>query len=114
MLLEETTYLAFYLPETTKYLAFSLLTTSQIDSNKVLKSKLKPDLCKCVKTEIIESMTPPQQRHKRGTGPNFLAHPVVGIQFSLDKLAQTVSLCKWSMRQETVIKVEILTFSRVY
>ena len=32
----------------------------QIDLNKVSYSKLKPDLCNSVKTEIIESRPPPQ------------------------------------------------------
>ena len=41
-------------------------TTSQIDSYKVLNSKLKPDLCNCLKLEMIESTAPPQQPHKRG------------------------------------------------
>ena len=33
--------------------------TCQIDSNKVSNSKLKPDLCNYVKTDIIESTAPP-------------------------------------------------------
>ena len=35
-------------------------TTRQIDSNMVLSSKLKPDLCSFAKTEIIEPITSPQ------------------------------------------------------
>ena len=49
-------------------------TTGQIDSYKVSISTLKPDPCNCVKTEIVESMAPPQQPHKRDT--NFLGHHV--------------------------------------
>ena len=49
------------------FLCHKSATTCQIDSNKVSSSKLRPDLCSCVKTEMIESTTPPQQPHKRGT-----------------------------------------------
>ena len=49
-------------------------TTCQIDSSKVSNSKLKPDLCNFVKTEMIESTAPPQQSHKRDT--IFLGRPV--------------------------------------
>ena len=49
-------------------------TTCQIDSNKVANPKLKPDLCNCVKSEMINSTAPPQQPHKRGT--IILGHPV--------------------------------------
>ena len=35
-------------------------TTCQTDSNKASNSKLRPDLCKFVKIEIIESAAPPQ------------------------------------------------------
>ena len=31
------------------------------------RPKLKPNLCNCLKTDIIESMAHPQQLHKRGT-----------------------------------------------
>ena len=48
-------------------------TTGQIDSYKVSNSKLKPDLCNCAKSEIIEFMAPPQQQHKGGT---IFGHPV--------------------------------------
>ena len=37
------------------------------DSYKVSNSMLKPDLCNCVKIEVIESAAPPQQPHKHGT-----------------------------------------------
>ena len=36
------------------FLCHRASTTCQIDSNKVSKSKLKPYLCNCVKTETIE------------------------------------------------------------
>ena len=49
-------------------------TMCQIDPNKVSSAKLKPDLCSCVKSEIIESTAPPQQPLKRGT--IFFGHPV--------------------------------------
>ena len=39
-------------------------TACQIDSYKVSDSMLKPDLCSCVKTDIIEFTAPPQQSHK--------------------------------------------------
>ena len=42
-------------------------TTSQIDSYKVSNSKLRPDLCNCVKKAGIESTAPPQQPYKRGS-----------------------------------------------
>ena len=41
--------------------------TCQIDLYKVSNSKLKPEVCNCVKTEVIESRAPSQQKHKRGT-----------------------------------------------
>ena len=42
------------------FLCHKSATTCQIDSYKVSNSKLKPDLCNCVKIEIIEFTTPPQ------------------------------------------------------
>ena len=52
-------------------------TTCQIDSNKVSNYKLNPDLCNCVKTEIIDSKAPPQYPQKRGT--TFLGHLVFNL-----------------------------------
>ena len=37
-------------------------------------SKLKHDLCHCVKSKVTESTAPPQHPHKQDT--NFLRHPV--------------------------------------
>ena len=51
-------------------------TTRQIDSNEVSNSKLKPDLCNCVKLEIIEFTAPSQQPYKWGT--IILGHHVDG------------------------------------
>ena len=48
-------------------------TTSQVDSNKVSNSTLKPELCSCMKLEINESIAPPQQPQSQGT--NCLGHP---------------------------------------
>ena len=59
---------------TLPFLCHKSATTCQIDSNKASNSKLKPDLCNCVKTENIESKTPPQQPYKGGA--IFLGHPV--------------------------------------
>ena len=42
-------------------------TMSQIDSCKISNSKLKPDQCSYVKTEITETTAPLQQPHKRDT-----------------------------------------------
>ena len=42
-------------------------TMCQIDSSKVSNSKLKLDLCNCVRTEIPESTAPSQQQHRQGT-----------------------------------------------
>ena len=42
-------------------------TTCQINSNNVSNSKLKLDLCNCVKIETIEYKAPPQWPHKGGT-----------------------------------------------
>ena len=39
----------------------------QIESYKVSNSKLKLDLCSCVKSRKIESTAPPQQPQKRST-----------------------------------------------
>ena len=36
------------------------VTNCQIGSNNVSNSKLKPDLCNCVKSEMIEAIAPPQ------------------------------------------------------
>ena len=41
------------------FLCHKSATTGQVDSNRVANSKLIPDLCNCVKTEIIESTTSP-------------------------------------------------------
>ena len=49
------------------FLCLKSATKGQIDSNKVSNSRLKLDLCSCVKTEITESTAPPQQPYKRGT-----------------------------------------------
>ena len=57
-----------------------LATTCHIDSYEVSNSKLKPDLCSCVKTEMIESTVLPQQSHKQDT---FFGHPVCSIIHSL-------------------------------
>ena len=65
-MVEATTYLPF--------LCDKSATTCQIDLKKVPNSKLKPDLCNCAKTEMIESKAPPQQSHKRA---HFLVHPVL-------------------------------------
>ena len=48
------------LPLILPFLCHKSAATSQIDSCKGSKSKLKPDLYDCVKTEMIESTTPPQ------------------------------------------------------
>ena len=42
------------------FLSHKSTATGQIDPYKVSNSKSKPDLCKCVKSEIIESTAPPQ------------------------------------------------------
>ena len=60
-------------PLSLPFLYHRLETTCQVDCGKVSNSKLKPDLCKCVITEIIESMAPSQQPHKGGT--ITLGHP---------------------------------------
>ena len=76
-------------------------TICQIDSYKVSNSKLKPDLCNCVKTEIIESTVPPRQPHKRGA--IFFATPCRcfrSLQVQAFSLAQT--------HQETVYPVSSL------
>ena len=53
-------------------------TTLQIDSYKVLNSKLRTDLCNCVKTEVIKSTAAPQQPNKRGT--IFFETPCITLQ----------------------------------
>ena len=45
-------------PLISPFLDHKSATTCQIDSYKVSNSKLKPDLCNCVKSEIIEFTTP--------------------------------------------------------
>ena len=67
LLLKETQILPF--------LCHKSATTFQIDSYRVLNSKLKSDLCSFVKTEMIEYTAPPQYPHKRST--IFLGQPVV-------------------------------------
>ena len=54
-------------PHILQFLCHESEITSRIDSSKVSNSKLKLDLCNCVKFEAIECKTPPQQPHKRGT-----------------------------------------------
>ena len=54
------------------FLCHKSATTCQIDPNKVSNSKLKPELCKYVKTEMIDSRAPPQQQQ---TGYNFVWTP---------------------------------------
>ena len=49
-------------PVISPFLYHKSATTCQIASYKVANSKLKPDLCNCVKTDIIASTGPPQQR----------------------------------------------------
>ena len=56
------------------FLCYKSSTTCQIDSNKVSNSKLKPNLCNCVKTKMIESTQQP-----RRWGTNFLGHPVLEL-----------------------------------
>ena len=54
-------------PLISPFLCHKSASTCQIDSNKVSNSMLKPDLCNCIKTEMIESIAPLQQPNKRGT-----------------------------------------------
>ena len=56
---EATTYLPV--------LCHKLATTCQIDSSMVANLKLKPELCNCANTKIIESTAPPQQQYNRDT-----------------------------------------------
>ena len=56
------------------FLCHKSATTCQIDSYKGSNSKLKPDLCNCVKTEINEYAALPQQPLKKRH--NFLGHPI--------------------------------------
>ena len=56
------------------FLCHKSATACQIDSNKASNSKLKPDLCKGVRIEIIETTAPPQYPHKWDT--IILGHPV--------------------------------------
>ena len=49
------------------FLCHKPATTCQIHLNMIPNFKLKLELCNCVKTEIIESTTPPQQPYKWGT-----------------------------------------------
>ena len=49
------------------FLCHKSATTCQIDSYEVSNSKLRLDLCNCVKTEMIESTAPPQYLYKRST-----------------------------------------------
>ena len=52
-------------------------TTCQSDSYMVSNSKLKLDLRSCLKTEMIESASPPKQPRKRGT--NFLGTLYISV-----------------------------------
>ena len=54
-------------PLISPFLSHKSATTRQIDSRKVSNSKLKHDVCNCVKTEITEPTAPPQYSHKRCT-----------------------------------------------
>ena len=54
------------------FFRYKSATTGPIDPYNVSNSKLKPDLCNCVKLEIVESAAPPRLPHKQGT--NFLGY----------------------------------------
>ena len=45
------------------FLCHKSVITCQIDSYKVSNSKLKPDLCNCIKNETTESAAPSQLPH---------------------------------------------------
>ena len=62
------------------FLSHKSATTDQIDSYQVSNSKLKLDLCSCVKIVMIEPTAPPQQPYKRGT--IILGHPLFLHVFS--------------------------------
>ena len=47
------------------FLCHKSATTCQIESYRVSKSKLRPKLSNCVKTEMIESTVPTQQLQKQ-------------------------------------------------
>ena len=49
------------------FLCHKSATTCQIESCKVSHSKLKPDLCSCVKAEITERMAQYRSSHTNGT-----------------------------------------------
>ena len=49
------------------FLCHKSATMCQRDSNEASNSKLKPDLCNCVKIETIVSTAPPQLTQKRDT-----------------------------------------------
>ena len=49
------------------FLCHKSTTAHQTDLHKIPNSKLKLDLCNCVKFEIFESTAPPQKPHKRST-----------------------------------------------
>ena len=72
------------------FLCHKSATTCQIDSNKVSSSKLESDLCYCFKTGIIESTTPPQQSHKRGTIFWDTLVDFIVLPFQSDKISDKV------------------------
>ena len=77
-------------PRILPFLCHKSATTCHIDSYKVSNSKLKPDLSSCVKTEMIEPTTPPQQPYKQGT---FFWTPCTE-PISLSTAGLLVSSCK--------------------
>ena len=85
--------------------------TCQIDPYKVSNSKLKPNLCNCVKTEVIESMAPPQQPHKQGT--ILFGHLVVKtFPFFLGhQLSANTKNSRWSTYQTVrFVVIQIMFF----
>lgn len=59
---------AFLKEQIVSFLCYKSATINcQIDKNKASNSKLKLDLCSCVRTEIINAIAPPHQPHKCGT-----------------------------------------------
>ena len=95
-------------PQILPFICHKSVTTSQMNSNKVSNSKLKLDLCNCVKTEVIEPTAPPNSNTK---GEQFsLGNPVDSRKHS--NLIEKNSSAYNEILRGSVGKREIINRSR--
>ena len=86
-IIKATTYLPF--------LCHKSATTCHIDSYKFSNSKLKSNLCNCVKTNMIEWTAPPQQQHKLGTIFGTPCRMLNTMKILLWRHRNSSNVCSW-------------------